>query len=217
MAAITLVIGNRNYSSWSLRGWLALAQTGEAFEEVLVPLDRPDTAAAIRARSPSGRVPVLKHDGVTVWESLAIAEFLAETYPRSGLWPDDPTARAAARAVAAEMHAGFVDLRRDLPMDMRGRYPGRNFGDGAARDIRRVAEIWNDCRTRFGAGGPFLFGRFTAADAMFAPVVSRFATYDVPLDEVAAAYRDAVRDHPPYRTWAAAAENEPWVIEEPKI
>ncbi len=215
MSRITIVIGNRNYSSWSLRGWLALRQTGRAFEEILVPLDRPETRAAIRRHSPSGRVPLLRHDGLRIWDSLAIAEFLAETYPAAGLWPEDAAARATARAVAAEMHAGFAALRRELPMDMRARVPGRRYGEETARDIRRIREIWSECRTRFGAGGPFLFGRFTAADAMFAPVVSRFVTYGVPLDADAAAYRDAVRDHPPYRDWADAAEAEPWVIDDP--
>jgi len=214
---ITLVVGNRNYSSWSFRGWLALKATGQPFEEVVVPLDRPESHEAIVRHSPSGRVPLLRHGEITVWESLAISEFLAETYPAAGLWPEDRVARACARAVASEMHAGFAPLRRDLPMDMRNHYPGRTIDGAAAGDIARILEIWRDCRGRFGLGGPFLFGEFTAADAMYAPVVSRFTTYEVTLDDVSAAYCDAMRGHAAYREWLAEAEREPWVIEEPRL
>jgi glutathione S-transferase len=215
LAELTIIVGNKNYSSWSLRGWLPVRQTGAAFEEVVVPLDRPESKENLLRASPSARVPVLRHDGLTVWDSLAIGEYLAERFPAAGLLPEDVEARAVARMVTAEMHAGFAALRRDLPMDLRNRYPGRDLAPGTARDIARIVEIWQDCRTRFGAGGDFLFGAFSLADAAYAPVVSRFVTYDVALPEVAAAYRDAVMAWPAMREWAAAAEAEPWVIDSP--
>ena len=215
MAELSITLGNKNYSSWSLRGWLALKQTGAAFAERVVPLDRPGIREQLLAASPSARVPVLQHGDLTVWDSLAIGEYLAERFPEATLWPAETAARAVARAVTAEMHAGFAALRRDLPMDLRNRYPGRDLAPGTARDIARIVEIWQDCRTRFGAGGDFLFGAFSLADAAYAPVVSRFVTYDVALPEVAAAYRDAVMAWPAMREWAAAAEAEPWVIDSP--
>ncbi len=215
MTELSITLGNKNYSSWSLRGWLALKQTGAAFAERVVPLDRPGIREQLLAASPSARVPVLKHGDLTVWDSLAIGEYLAERFPEATLWPAETAARAVARAVTAEMHAGFAELRRDLPMDLRNRYPGRDLAPGTARDIARIVEIWQDCRTRFGAGGDFLFGAFSLADAAYAPVVSRFVTYDVALPEVAAAYRDAVMAWPAMREWAAAAEAEPWVIDSP--
>lgn len=215
MSVLRIYIGNRNYSSWSLRGWLALKHTGMRFEEKLIALDLPETGAAIRAHSPSGRVPVLEHGSLTVWESLAIAEYLAETYPGARLWPESAAARAVARAVSAEMHAGFASLRTHMPMDVRGRYPGRGRGPGVDEDIERIIRIWSDCRSRFGADGPLLFGAFSIADAMFAPVVSRFLTYEVDLPPPAAAYRDAVWKLPTVQEWAAAAAAEPWTIEQP--
>lgn len=214
MKPLCLYIGNRNYSSWSLRAWLALRRTGAAFEEVVIPLDRSDTARKLRAHSPSARVPVLKHGRATVWESLAIAEYLAEQFPTARLWPRDPAARAVARAVSAEMHAGFVALRTRMPMDIRARYPDTGRTPEVAADIRRIVELWSECRRRFGRGGEFLFGRFTIADAMYAPVVSRFVTYGVTLDGEAAAYRDAVWRWPAMGEWVEAAAHEPWVIEE---
>ncbi|NIR30944.1 MAG: glutathione S-transferase family protein [Gammaproteobacteria bacterium] len=217
MKPVRLYIGNRNYSSWSLRAWLALKRTGAAFEEVVIPLDRPDTARKLRAHSPSARVPVFKHGRRTVWESLAIAEYLAEQFPTARLWPREPAARAVARAVSAEMHAGFVALRARMPMDVRGRYPGIGRTPEVAADIQRIVELWTECRRRFGGGGEFLFGRFTIADAMYAPVVSRFVSYGVTLDGKAAAYRDAVWRWPAMREWVQAAAREPWVIEEPVL
>jgi len=213
MNGLRLCIGNKNYSSWSLRAWLALKRTGASFEEVTIPLDRPDSKRRLRAHSPSGRVPVLEHGQFVVWDSLAIAEYLAELYPSARLWPKEPGARAVARAVSAEMHAGFAALREHMPMDVRARRPGRGRGPGVEADIRRIVEIWAECRRRFGAEGEFLFGRFTIADAMYAPVVSRFVTYAVELPETAAAYRDAVWAWPAFGEWVEAAEREPWVIE----
>ncbi len=205
MSRLTIVIGSKRLSSWSLRGWLALKLSGARFDEVVIPLDQPSTRQRILEHSPAGRVPILKDGAVTVWESLAICEYLAERSPNAGLWPEGAEARAHARTVAAEMHAGFADLRRDMAMDCPARRPGQGQTPGALADIARVTEIWRDCRHRFGSGGDFLFGRPSAADAMYAPVVSRFVTYDVPLDEVSAAYRDAVLALPAMREWLAAA------------
>ncbi len=218
MSEFTIVLGNKTYSSWSLRGWLMLKLTGAAFDEVVVPLDRPETKAAIRAHSPSGRVPTLKADGLAVWDTLAIAEYLHERFPEAGLWPENPVARARARSVAAEMHAGFPALRARLPMDLKREPPEPGAGiavDGAlAGEIARIVAIWGDCRTRFGGAGDFLFGRFGAADAFYAPVATRFVTYGVVLEGGVADYRDALMARPDLRQWIAAANAEPWVIEE---
>jgi len=216
MAEFTLALGNKNYSSWSLRAWLALKATGAAFDEVVVPLRESDTRSAILRYSPSGRVPCLIHGAVTVWESLAIGEYLAELFPEAGLWPRNAAIRAHARAISAEMHAGFPALRRALPMNVRAKpHPGFPLSDEAQRDINRVEAIWRDARDRFptaAAEGPFLFGRFSLADAMYAPVASRFTTYPVNLGEDATRYRDAVMGHPFMVEWRAAAQAEPWMI-----
>jgi glutathione S-transferase len=213
MAEFTLYVGNRNYSSWSLRPWLAMKRTGAAFDEVLVPLDQPTTRATILKVSPSGRVPVLLHGDFAVWDSLAICEYLAEQFPEAGLWPEDRAARAVARSASAEMHSGFAALRGHLPMNIRSSFPGRGVTPEVQADINRIVALWRDCRRRFGAGGPFLFGEFTIADAMFAPVVTRFRTYRVALDDEAQAYSDAVWTMPAMQEWAQAASNEPMVIE----
>ena len=219
MAQFTIVLGNKAYSSWSLRGWLMLKLTGAAFDEVVVPLDRPETKAAIRAHSPSGRVPTLKAGGLAVWDTLAIAEYLHERFPEAGLWPEDPAARAYARSVAAEMHAGFPALRARLPMDLKRGPPEPGAGIAVDRalagEIVRIVAIWSDCRARFGGAGDFLFGRFGAADAFYAPVATRFVTYGVAIEGAAADYRDALMARPDLRDWIAAAKAEPWVIEEP--
>ena len=216
MADFTLVLGNKAYSSWSLRGWLIAKQCGMPFEEIVIPLDRPETKTEIKRHTSAGKVPVLHAEGSMVWDSLAIAEFLDERFPAAGLWPADPAARAAARSVAAEMHAGFAALRRRLPMDLkRPRGALRDAapdGDGLDADISRIQEIWTDCRDQFGKGGDYLFGDFGAADAFFAPVVTRFDTYEVPLNKAAAAYRNAVMSWPAMGDWIAAAKTEPWVI-----
>jgi len=217
MSGLKIVLGNKNYSSWSLRGWLPLARAGVEFEEVVIPLDLPETRPRILEHSPSGKVPALIDAGTTVWESLAIAEHVAARFPEAGLWPDDAAARAVARAVSCEMHAGFVPLREHMPMDVRNRYPGQGRTPEVGRDIARVQEIWSECRERYGAGGEFLFGRFTVADAMYAPVVTRFVTYSVDLAPVNEAYRDAVWSLPEMQRWRAAAEEEPWVIDYPVL
>ncbi|HET6467372.1 MAG TPA: glutathione S-transferase family protein [Geminicoccaceae bacterium] len=204
MTKLTLVIGNKNLSSWSFRPWLLLKQAGLAFEEVQVPLRRPDTRERILAWSPSGRLPVLLVDGFKIWDSLAICEFVAEVVP--SLWPADPAARALARSVSAEMHSGFEDLRTFLPMDFSARFtpPGKLLS-GVARDVARIRALWSDCRELHGAEGEFLFGGFTVADAMYAPVVARFVTYRIELDPISAAYVETLQRLPAWSEWAAAA------------
>ena len=208
-AEFTLVMGNRTTSSWSLRGWLMMKQAGAGFDEAMVWFRRPETKAHILAHSPSGLIPVLKHQGRVIHETLAIAEYLAELFPEAGLWPDDFEGRAHARAVSAEMHAGFTALRNHMPMDIGAEKPGEGMAEGVEDDIRRITEIWEDARRRFGAGGDFLFGAFTIADAMFAPVVTRFRTYRVALNPVCRAYGDAVWETPDMREWIAGARDEP--------
>lgn len=206
MARLVLVIGTKRYSSWSLRAWLALRQAGIAFDELLVTLRRPDTRANILAHSPSGKVPLLKDGDLVVWESLAICEYVAELACAVPLWPEARGARAVARAVATEMHSGFPLLREHLSMDVASRIAlAPAAAAAAAGDIARIGAIWRDCRARFGQGGPFLFGRFTVADAMYAPVASRFLTYGIDLDLVSAAYVGAIMELPAMREWVAAA------------
>jgi len=210
---LQLVMASKNYSSWSLRAWLALEQTGAPFEEVLISTADPDWHDQIKRRSPSGKVPLLLDDGFAVGDSLAIVEYLNERFPKAGLWPADARARAAARSVAAEMHSGFVPLRSQMPMDIQAVEPGRGHVPEALADAKRIQAIWRDCRERFGAaaGGPFLFGAFTAADAFYAPVVFRFRSYGVPLDPTAQAYCEAVVREPKVAKWVAAAMKEPRV------
>ncbi len=216
MTDLTIILGNKNYSSWSLRAWLALVATGAAFDEIVIPLWLDGTKERILAHSPSGKVPALRHGDVVVWESLAICEYLAEAFPDAGLWPADPAARAVARSVSHEMHAGFMALRRAMPMNCRAAKPGKGMADGVGADIDRIQAIWRDCRGRFGSDGDLLFGEFTIADAMFAPVASRFRTYEVVLEDIAQAYVDALHAlHalPAMRTWLAAAEAEPQTVD----
>jgi glutathione S-transferase len=209
MSELTLIVASKNYSSWSLRPYLALAHTGQPFSEVVIALDEPGTAANIAKHSPSGRLPALRHGTLAIWDSLAICEYLAETFPQARLWPQEREARAAARSVVAEMHSGFSNLRQNMTMDIRARKPGQGRAPGVAEDIARIQALWNDCRARFGQGGPFLFGHFTIADAFYAPVVTRFVTYDVELDAVSRAYRDTVLELPALKTWTEAARGEP--------
>jgi glutathione S-transferase len=210
---LTLVIGNRNYSSWSLRAWLALQATGLSFEEVIVPLGRPETEAEILRHSPTARVPALTHGELLIWDSLAICEYLAELAPEAHLWPADPAARAVARSVTAEMHSGFVPLRKHMPMNLRASYPGAGREPGVEEDIRRIAAIWEQCRRDYGRGGSLLFGDFTIADAFFAPVVSRFRTYGVSLQGEAKRYMDAVWSLPAMIEWSDKARAEHWAVE----
>jgi len=206
MSKPTLVIGNKNYSSWSLRPWLAMKVLGIEFEEVRIPLYQPESKMAILRYSPAGKVPCLVDGSIRVWDSLAILEYLAETH--RDLWPEAPAARALARSVCAEMHSSFSNLRQHMSMNIRKRHPGKGRTPESEAEARRVIDIWGDCRTRFGAAGPFLFGRFSAADAMYAPVVLRFRTYDFDLPAVARAYSDTILALPAMREWIEAAERE---------
>jgi glutathione S-transferase len=210
--ALTLVIGNKNYSSWSLRPWIAMRVSGIGFEETIIPLYELGSRERILAVSPTGKVPALIDGDIRVWESLAILDYLAERCPDAGLWPKDQAPRAHARSVAAEMHAGFAPLRRHCPMNMRRPVRARDLTAEAATDVARINQLWTECRTLFGAGGPFLFGAFGAADAMFAPIVSRLHTYDIGVDSVARQYMTAIMALPAWREWHAAAEREPWVM-----
>jgi glutathione S-transferase len=215
--ALKLIIGNKNYSSWSLRPWIAMKVAGIAFEEEVISLDAKDFKARVGKISGTGKVPALLDGAVHVWESLAILEYLAEKFPAARLWPADPSARAEARAIAAEMHAGFAPLRRHLPMNMWRPVKRRELTSEVEADIGRIEAVWTGCRTRFGAGGPFLFGGFGAADAMYAPVVSRFHTYAVAVTPVARAYMDAVMALPAWGEWRLAAIKEPWVLPEDEV
>lgn len=211
---LRLIIGNKNYSSWSLRPWLAMKVAGLAFEETLVPLDTPDFKPQVAALSngAASRVPVLLDDDICVWESLAILEYVAEKFPQCRLWPEPEAARAHARAIAAEMHAGFAVLRRLLPMNIRRPVKARALEPAAAADVVRIDAIWSGCRARFGGGGPFLYGAFGAADAMYAPVVWRFHTYAVDVSSTARDYMRAVMALPASLQWREAARGEPWVL-----
>jgi glutathione S-transferase len=213
MAEYTIYIGNKNYSSWSFRAWLMIKRLGIPFEEVLIPLYEPQSRTEILRHSPSGKVPALEHGPITVWDSLAIGEYLAELVPAARLWPQSPEARAAARAISHEMHSGFLPLRRHFPMNMRSVFD-RAIIPEIQGDIDRITALWRDCRQRFGQGGDFLFGDFTIADAMYAPVVSRFRTFKLPLDAESEAYAAAITAWPAYQEWLAAARKEPMVIEE---
>jgi glutathione S-transferase len=215
--ALHLVIGNKNYSSWSFRPWLAMKVAGIAFEETVISLEARDFKARVTALSGAGKVPVLLDGDIRVWESLAILEYLAEKFPAAGLWPKQADARAFARAIACEMHAGFLPLRRRLPMNVWRPVKPRELDEGAAADVARIEAIWSECRARFGAGGPFLCGEFGAVDAMYAPVVWRLYTYAVEVGEVARTYMRAVMALPAWSEWREAARREPWVLPQDEV
>ena len=212
MAALVIVVGNKAYSSWSLRGWLSVRLSGRPFTEVRLPMYTEQWEERIGGLSPSGRVPVLRDGGIVVWDSLAIGEYMAETYPGSVGWPEDRRARAAARSVSAEMHSGFAHMREEMPFNCRVRVPGLSFSAEALDDVERAKSIWRDCRAEYGSGGPWLFGDFSLADVAFAPVALRFVTYAIPLGSVEAAYVEAVRTHPAILEWCEAAEREQEII-----
>lgn len=212
-APLSLIMGNKAYSSWSLRPWLALRHAGADFAEVVVPLRQPETKATLLSYAPSGKAPSLRHGDLVVWDSLAICEYVNELFPTAQLWPADASVRAVARAVSAEMHSGFSDLRKNLFMDVRSRFDRPDRVAAAQADIDRVQAIWTDCRARFGAAGPFLFGAFSIADAMFAPVATRLRTWNVPLDPVSAAYVETIHTMPAMVDWVDAAKSEPWVVQ----
>jgi glutathione S-transferase len=208
MASLTLVIGNKNYSSWSLRPWLFMKHQGVAFEEILIPLDTPATRESIDKYGPSGRVPVLLKGGLAIWDSLAICEYVAEVTGAG--WPTDAHARAIARSVSAEMHSGFANLRTLWPMNARARNRRTAMTTGLEADIERIDEIWNDCRSRFGGSGAWLFGEYSIADAMFAPVALRFNTYGAAISQTARWYIASVLEDAPMQEWLAAAKLETW-------
>jgi len=211
-----LYIGNKNYSSWSLRPWLALKWAGLAFEERLIQLGGQGYGRSqipeIRAISPSGRVPALEVDGTVIWDSLAICEWAAENARAARLWPEDPMVRAVCRSVACEMHSSFAAVRRDMSMNVRRRTTPRDWPEDTRDDLARIEDVWTTTRARYGAGGPFLFGARTIADAFFAPVVTRLRTYGVPLSSSSAAYSEAVLADPAFREWESAAVAEPWAL-----
>jgi glutathione S-transferase len=217
--ALKLIVGNKNYSSWSMRPWIAMKAANIPFEETVISLDAPNFKQVVGPVSGTGKVPVLIDGDVHVWESLAILEYLVEKFPNAGLWPADDTARAFARAVSNEMHAGFVPLRRHMPMNMWRPVIKRELTPEVSANVQRIELMWSECRMRYGSksGGPFLFGGFGAADAMYAPVVARLHTYDVDVAATTKAYMDAVMALPAWREWHAAALKETWVLAEDEI
>jgi glutathione S-transferase len=213
---LKLIIGNKAYSSWSLRGWLAVKQSGLPFEEIIVPLfdeDWDKRRAGDEFAPSGGKVPVLWDDKTVIWDSLAIVEWLADKTDRARFWPADEVARGMARSMAAEMHSGYSTLRREYGMNVRKQFPPRDMSEDVRAEIVRILELWAQARARHGGGGPYLFGTFGAVDIMFAPVVTRFVTYSVPVPRFAAAYMEAMLAHPWMREWIDAAQQEPWVIE----
>jgi glutathione S-transferase len=212
-----LTIGNKNYSSWSMRPWLALKVAGIPFEETVIPIYRPESKAKLLARSPAGKVPILQDGAITLWESLAILEYVAEKFPDAVLLPGDAAARAHARTIASEMHAGFAPLRRQCPMNMWRPVKKLTLNDDTAANVARIDDMWVDCRARFGSSGPFLFGRFSVADAMYAPVVSRFHTYGIDVSAPSSAYMQSIMALPAWQEWHAGAVMEEWVLKESEI
>ena len=210
MAPLTLIIGNKNYSSWSLRPWLFMKHVVLEFQEILIPLDTLETHEQIDHYTPSGRVPVLQQGTLCVWDSLAICEYLAELSGKG--WPQAREVRAVARAVCAEVHSGFPTLRSLWPMNARARNRRTALTAALEADIERIDELWNDCRGRFGGGGPWLFGDYSVADAMYAPVVLRFNTYGARISQTARWYIASVLEDAPLQEWLQAAKQEPWTI-----
>lgn len=219
--ALKLIIGNKKYSSWSLRPWIAMRVAGIAFEEQVIPFESDAFKREVGAASGTGKVPVLIDGDIRIWESLAILEYLAEKFPDAGLWPKDVAARAHARVVANEMHAGFQAMRNHLPMNFARRVIKRELTPDVVANVKRIEALWADCRARFGAkaqpSGPFLFGAFSNADAMYAPVVGRFHTYDVAVGEATRAYMKTMMALPAWQQWVAAGIKEPWLFAEDEV
>jgi glutathione S-transferase len=213
---LKLIIGNKAYSSWSLRGWLAVKQSGLAFEEITVPLfdeEWEKTREGNEFAPSGGKVPVLWDDQAVIWDSLAIVEWLSDRTDRDRYWPKDEVARGMARSMAAEMHSSYDNLRRECPMNLRKQFPPREMSENVRQEVVRILELWAQARARHGGGGPYLFGTFGAVDIMFAPVITRFVTYSIPVPRFAAAYMEGMLSHPWLREWVEAAQEEPWVIE----
>jgi glutathione S-transferase len=215
MARTTLTLSSKNYSSWSLRGWLMAKQSGVPFTEIMVAPDDIDARAEILLLSPSILVPCLNYDGIKIWDTLAIGEFLNEIAPKAGLLPKDRAQRAHCRSICGEMHSGFAAMRSALPMNLKAHFPNFKVWSKAQADIARIQAIWNECLAAYG--GPFLFGEFSMADAMYAPVATRFSTYDVKIDAVCAGYRDRILAYPAMLEWAESAQLEPEEIEELEV
>jgi glutathione S-transferase len=212
-----LIVGNKNYSSWSLRPYMALAMAHVPFEEKLIPFGEPAFGKAVRKYSKAARVPILIHNGHAIWDSLAIIEYAAETWPSKHIWPKNKKARALARSVSAEMHSGFHALRNACPMNLRRPVKPVPFSPAVIKDVARIEEIWRDCRKSFGKGGPFLFGKFSGADAMFAPVAARFHTFDIPVSNETRAYMDAIFASPAFKQWHADSKKEKWIVPEDEV
>ena len=217
---LRLIVGNRAYSSWSMRGWLAVKQSGEEYDEYVVPMFDAEWEQRRQGDefAPSlGKVPILWDGECVVWDSLAIVEFLADRCGRELYWPEDEAARGMARSMAAEMHSGFANLRRELPMNVRKSFPSRDLSAEVIAEIERILQLWAQARARFGGSGDFLFGNWCAVDMMYAPVVTRFITYGVPMPPFAALYMKAVLSHPHVMEWIDKAQDEPWVIEQYEV
>jgi glutathione S-transferase len=217
---LKLIIGNKAYSSWSLRGWLAVKQSGLQFEEITVPMfgEEWDKRQQGDEFAPSGgKVPILWDDKNVIWDSLAIIEWLADRTDRARYWPKDDAARGMARSMAAEMHSSYPNLRRECSMNVRKQFPPRELSEDVRAEVIRILELWAEARARHGSGGPYLFGDFGAVDIMYAPVVTRFVTYSIPVPRFAAAYMEAILHHPWMQEWIEAAQEEPWVIEKYEV
>lgn len=210
---LKLVIANKLYSSWSMRPWLVMTAFNIPFDEVVLPLRRPETAERLAVYSPTGKVPVLVEDsGLAIWDSLAIIEYLAESHPELSIWPNDRAMRAHARSIANEMHSGFMPLRQGCPMNLGGKFQTPELSEALRANVDRIEAIWAEPRTKFNSAGPYLYGAFSAADAMFAPVVTRFDSYQIPVKRETRAYMDVILAHPSMVAWRNAALKEKWTI-----
>ncbi|MGL5806883.1 MAG: glutathione S-transferase family protein [Xenococcaceae cyanobacterium] len=214
MTELTLIIGNKNYSSWSLRPWIAMKQFGLDFDEIRIFLYNPEASTQIKKYSPAGKVPILIHNNVTIWDSLSILEYLAEEFSELNWWPKDKIARATARSISAEMHSGFLPLRHNMPMNCRAKFPGIDIKPEVKKDIDRITNIWQECREKYRSQGDLLFGKFSIADAMYAPVVLRFVSYGVPLNSICQQYLDSILELPALQEWIAAGKSETETIPE---
>ncbi len=213
MTSLNLVIGNKNYSTWSLRPWILMKVKNISFAETLIRLDQSDSSKKIREKSPSGMVPALIDEGHTVWESLAIVEYLAEKFPDAGIWPENTIARSHARSISCEMHAGFSQIRSRCPMNLRRKFSARDRGEALMNEVRRIEEVLRQARNLYGQNGEFLYGGFCAADAMFTPMLTRFETYSIPVEQDTQDYMAAVFNTPAFIEWKTAGLKEVWINE----